>query len=74
MILTPARRAKLIVFKILEYAEVGGVAPEDCGAVFDTISNSFDALCTAEGGETILDDMNHQVAEILRADDWEQAV
>lgn len=70
--LTPSRRAKLIIAKILEYVEIAGVAPEDCGIAYEAISNSLDAICIHEGGETTIAGMNDQIQQILTAEYWER--
>lgn len=68
--LTPSRRAKLIVFKIFEYVEIAGIAPEDCGIACEAISDSLDTICIEEGGETTIAGLNAQIQQILTAENW----
>ncbi len=72
MQLTPSRRVKLILFKILEYAEVGGMAPEDCGVAFEAISQCLDEVCTEEHNDATMEGLKDQIQQILEADTWEQ--
>lgn len=62
MKLNDRRRARLIVCKVLEYAEAGGMEAQDCGATY----NALDACLVDEEG--LLD----QVRKILDAQEWVQ--
>jgi hypothetical protein len=44
LMLTPSRKARLIVAKVLEYAELGGMEPEDCGIAYQAIDNCLMAV------------------------------
>ena len=70
--LTPYKRAVLVVAKILEYAEIGGMEPEDCGIVLEALLNLLGAICEEEGDENTVAAMLDKVQEILDADHWEQ--
>jgi len=69
--LTPSRRVKLILIKILEYAEVGGMTPEDCGVVFEAISQCLDEVCNEDHNEITMEGLKDQMQQILEAETWE---
>ena len=62
MKLTDSRRAKLILMKILDYAELGGMKPEDCGICFEAVSNCLD---NREQVEANMADLNMQIRKIV---------
>ena len=65
--LTPSRKARLIVKKVLEYAGLGGMAPEDSGIAFEAIDN-----CLMEVGhdpEDALSGLIDQIRTIVNAKD-----
>jgi hypothetical protein len=64
MKLNASRRVKLIVFKILEYAEIGGMEPEDCGTVFEAVGNCLDETANT------MPDLESQIHQILASDEW----
>lgn len=68
--LTPSRKAKLVVMKVLEYAEAGGMHPEDCGITWKAISNCL----TANGSdpEVALGGLIDQIQTIVTATEWNQ--
>ncbi len=72
--MTPSssRRAKLVLFKILEYAEIGGMATDDCGLVYEAVSNCLDRICAEEGDESTLSGLIDQMQQILAAENWKQ--
>ncbi len=70
--LTPSRKAKLIVMKILEYAETGGMEPEDCGIAFDAISTCLTSV--ADDPEDTLGGLIDQIRTIIDAKDWKQQI
>lgn len=70
--LTASRRAKLVLFKILEYAEIGGMATDDCGLVYEAVSNCLDRICAEEGDESTLSGLIDQMRQILAAENWKQ--
>ena len=70
MTLTPSRRAKLVLFEILEYAEIGGMAPADCGLVYEAVSNCLDTICVEQGDESTLSGLIDQMDLILAAKHW----
>ena len=72
MKLTSNRRAKLALFKILEYAEIGGLTPGDCGAIYEAVSSCLDAI--DEGDETTLSGLIDEIQQILTAEEWKQQV
>lgn len=72
MQLTPSRQVKLILFKILEYAEVGGMAPKDCGTAHEAISNCLDNASSPEQLETTMEGLKDQIQQILDSETWEQ--
>ena len=74
MKLTSNRRAKLALFKILEYAEIGGLTPGDCGAIYEAVSNCLDAIGKDEGDETTISGLIDQIQQILTAEEWKQQV
>lgn len=61
--LTNSRKAKLIVFKILEYAETGGMLPDDCGVAFEAISCCLDNCDDSSG-------LIEQIQQILNSKQW----
>ena len=68
--LTPSRKARLIVMKILEYAETGGMEPKDCGIALDVISDGL--LSVADNPEEILAGLIDQIRTIIDAKEWKQ--
>ena len=68
--LTPSRRAKLVLFEILEYAEIGGMASDHCGLVYEAVSNCLDTICVEEGDESTLSILIDQMQQILAAKSW----
>ena len=68
MRLTPSRRAKLVLMKILEYAEAGGMEPQDCGTVFEAVSNCLDSV--GDDPEVVLSGLLEQIRSILDAKKW----
>jgi hypothetical protein len=64
MKLNASRRVKLIVFTILEYAEIGGMEPEDCGMVFEAVGNCLDETANT------MSDLESQIHQILASDEW----
>jgi hypothetical protein len=70
--LTPSRKAKLILFKILEFAEIGGMAPEDCGVAYEAVSQCLDEVCVKSHDEIVMEGLVDQIQQILRAEEWEQ--
>lgn len=74
MKLNSSRRAKLTLFKSLEYAEIGGLAPGDCGAIYEAVSSCLDAICKDEGDETTISGLIDQIQQILTAEEWKPQV
>lgn len=70
MDLNASRRAKLVTMKILEYAEIGGMAPEDCGVALEAISNCLDNVGSRETVEETLEELTQQIAMILKGEEW----
>jgi hypothetical protein len=70
--LSASRRAKLVLFKILEYAEIGGMAADDCGLVYEAVSNCLDGICVEEGDESTMKGLIDQMQQILVAENWKQ--
>ena len=70
MNLNASRKAKLVTMKILEYAEVGGMAPEDCGVALEVISNCLDNVGSRENVEEIMGELTQQIAMILKGETW----
>lgn len=68
--LTPSRKAKLIVMKVLEYAEAGGMTPEDCGIAWEAISNCLTDV--ADDPEVALGGLIDQIYTIATATEWSQ--
>jgi hypothetical protein len=68
MRLTPSRKAKLIVFKVLEYAEAGGMAAEDCGITYEALSNCLD--CVGKKPDEALVGLIDQIDTIIDSDVW----
>jgi hypothetical protein len=72
MKLTPSRKARLIVMKILEYAETGGMEPEDCGVAFEAISACL--ISVADDPEEALSGLIDQIRTIIDAKVWKQRI
>lgn len=70
--LSASRKAKLVLFKILEYAEIGGMATDDCGLVYEAVSNCFDSICVEEDDESTMSSLIVQMQQILAAKNWKQ--
>lgn len=66
--LTPSRKAQLIVAKVLEYAEAGGMKPKHCGIAFEAIRNCL--LSVGDDPEVILSGLIDQVHTIINAKNW----
>ena len=74
MKLTPSRKVKLILFKTLEFAEIGGMAPADCGLLFESVSNCLDELCASEDDESSMENLLEQIQQVMKAKKWNQKV
>lgn len=68
--LTPSRKAMLIVMKILEYAELGGMEPHDCGIAFEAISNCLTSA--GDDPEIVLSGLIDQIQTIITSTEWKQ--
>lgn len=66
--LTPSRKAQLIVMKLLEYAEAGGMKPEDCGTVFEALSNCLGGV--GSDPDLALEGLIDQIRSIIDAKEW----
>lgn len=66
--LTPSRKAMLIVFKILQYAELGGMEPTDCGIALEAISNCLTS--TGDDPEVVLSGLIDEIQSIISAKEW----
>ncbi len=62
MKLTPYRRVMLILAKALEIAEKGGMAPEDCGAIYQALEACLVASASdsevKETMQSLIDEIN----------------
>jgi hypothetical protein len=65
--LTPSRKARLIVRKILEYAEVGGMPPKECGVIYDAIDNCL--IAVGDDPEVALSGLVDQIRTIASVPD-----
>lgn len=65
--LTPSRRARLILMAILQYAETGGMEPQDCGAVYEAVDN---CLTSADDPEVFLSGLIDEIQAIIIAKEW----
>lgn len=65
--LTPSRKANLIVFKILEYAVIGGMDPEDSGIAYEAINNCLTNV--GDDPEVALGGLIDQIRTIVNADE-----
>jgi len=68
--LTPSRKARLIVGKILEYAEAGGMEAEDCGVAYEAIDNCL--MAVGDDPDVALSGLVEQIQTILNAKEWKQ--
>lgn len=68
--LTDSRKTKLILFKILETAEIGGMEVEHCGMIQEAVSNCLDEICVEEEDEATLSNLNKEIQEILDSEEW----
>ncbi len=66
--LTPSRKAKLILMKLLEYAEAGGMRPEDCGIALEAIGNCLTSV--GDDPELVLSELIDQIDTIVNAEAW----
>ena len=62
MKLTEIRKSKLILAKILEYAEIGGMEKEHCGIALEAVSN-----CLHES-KADMAELNQQIQQILKSE------
>ncbi|MAX37944.1 MAG: hypothetical protein CME33_15420 [Gimesia sp.] len=69
--LTDSRKAKLVLNKMLEYAEIGGMEEEHCGMVLEAVVDCFDTICMEEGDELTMEGLVQQIRQILDADEWD---
>ena len=65
--LTPSRKARLIVAKVLEYAELGGMKPEDCGVAYEAIDNCL--MAVGHDPEEALSGLIDQIRTITNAEE-----
>ena len=65
--LTPSRKAKLILINVLEYAEAGGMRPEDCGIALEAISNCLTSV--GDDPELVLSGLIDQIDMIVNAEE-----
>lgn len=72
MKLTSSRKVKLVLFKILEFAEIGGMAPEDCGLLWESVSNCLDEVGVCEDDQSSMENLVKQLQQIIEADEWDQ--
>jgi hypothetical protein len=68
LMLTPSRKARLIVAKVLEYAELGGMEPEDCGIAYEAIDNCF--MAVGHDPEVALSGLIDQIRAIINAEEY----
>jgi hypothetical protein len=66
--LTPSYKVRLIVVKILEYAETGGMAPEDCGIAYEALSNCLDAA--SKHPDETMAGLIDQISTIIESKVW----
>jgi hypothetical protein len=67
MKLTPSRKSRLIVMKVLEYAETGGMEAEDCGIAFEAIDNCLMAI--GDDPEVAMSGLIEQIRTIANAEE-----
>ena len=67
MKLTPSRKAQLIVMKVLEYAETGGMEAEDCGIASEAIENCL--MAVGDDPEVALSGLIEQIQTIINAEE-----
>ena len=67
MKLTPSRKARLIVMKVLEYAETGGMEAEDCGIAFEAIDNCL--MAVGDDPEVAMSGLIEQIQTIINAEE-----
>ena len=67
LMLTPSRKARLIVKKVLEYAGLGGMAPEDCGIAYEAIDNCL--IAVGEDPEEVLGGLIDQIRTIINCEE-----
>lgn len=66
-VLTPSRKAKLIMMAILQYAESGGMQPEHCGLVLEAVGN---CLTSVDDPEAVLSGLIDEIQSIINANEW----
>ncbi|QDV37522.1 hypothetical protein [Tautonia plasticadhaerens] len=64
MTLNDYRRVRLIISKILEYAEAGGMAPRDCGLIYESLDATLGQPGDPEG-------LIAQIRQIIDAREWQ---
>lgn len=69
--LTPYRKVNLILFSILEHAEIGGMEPDDCGAVYESVAACLGSVCKDEGNEDSLAALLQKIQAICNATTWD---
>lgn len=70
MKLTPSRKTRLIVAKILEYAEAGGMEADDCGVAYEAIDTCL--MAVGDDPEVALSGLIEQIQKIINAKEWKQ--
>jgi len=68
--LTLSRKARLIVGKILEYAEAGGMEADDCGVAYEAIDSCL--MAVGDDPDVALGGLIEQIQTILNAKEWKQ--
>ncbi len=66
--LKPSNKASLIVVKVLEYAEIGGMAPEDCGIAYEALTKCLRAV--GDDPDEALAGLIDNITTIINTNEW----
>lgn len=66
--LTPSRRTRLIVHKLLRYAEAGGMRPKDCGITYEAIDNCL--MAVGDDPDAALGGLIDEIRTVIHGEAW----
>ncbi len=65
--LTPYRKAMLILVRVLDLAEKGGMEPQDCGAIFEAMETCLVASASDGDVEDTMQSLLDEIVEIIES-------
>ncbi|MAX37937.1 MAG: hypothetical protein CME33_15385 [Gimesia sp.] len=69
--MTDKQKAKLIVYKISDYAEIGGMQSEHSYMLVEAMYGYFDNICFYDGNELTISNLLEEVRKIIVIDERE---